>query len=214
MGNWQPVASGQRRGIQSRRVERSSGEARQSRMKEWKRHTVCLLHKAQEYKGKWEKCLRKSTAQQRFERGNCCKDSASQMVINLSQMSAGRWRGGRSKTRKSAERRCNGLVERQTQPTSSTTRTPNLIETSKEPCQGSKAARQQQRQHFATSINLLKTTSAAQAWSLKLNAGSVALGSPRGASLGGAQTACAVAARPSLSLSRTSRCTERNENIS
>lgn len=146
IGNRQPVASGQRRGIRSRRVERSSGEAREPRKREWKRHTVCLLHKAQEYKGKWEKCLRKSTAQQRFECGNCCKDSASEMAINLSQMSAGRWRGGRSKTRKSAERRCNGLVGRQTQPTSSTTRTPNLIETSKEPCQGSKAARQQQRQ--------------------------------------------------------------------
>lgn len=138
MGNRQPVASGQQRGIRNRRKEQASQERGSER------------GKAQEHKGKWEKCLRKSTAQQRFECGNCCKDSANEMAINLSQMSAG-WEGGAgvrrevSKTRKSAERRCNGLAGRQTQPTSSTTRTPNLIETSKEPCQGSKPARQQQR---------------------------------------------------------------------
>lgn len=78
MGNRQPVASGQQGGEKGAVVLKRESQERGSER-----------GKAQEHKGKWEKCLRKSTAQQRFECGNCCKDSANEMAINLSQMSAG-----------------------------------------------------------------------------------------------------------------------------
>lgn len=78
MGNRQPVESGQQGGEKGAVVLNRETQERGSER-----------GKAQEHKGKWEKCLRKSTAQQRFECGNCCKDSANEMAINLSQMSAG-----------------------------------------------------------------------------------------------------------------------------